>query len=53
MPCRTGKQIRDRYLNVLDSILNIEKFTKEEDNKIIELYIKKWKFLEVQKYQNI
>ena len=40
MPWRTGKQIRDRYLNVLDSRLNKEKFTSEEDNKIIELYEK-------------
>ena len=40
MPWRTGKQIRDRYLNVLDSRLNKEKFTIEEDNKIIELYEK-------------
>ncbi len=40
MPWRTGKQIRDRYLNILDDRLNKNKFTKEEDDKIIELYEK-------------
>ena len=38
MPYRTGKQIRDRFLNVLDNNLNREKFTFEEDQKIIKLY---------------
>ena len=38
MPYRTGKQIRDRFLNVLDDSLNREKFTLEEDEKIIKLY---------------
>ena len=38
MPHRTGKQIRDRFLNALDDNLNKEKFTQEEDEKIIKLY---------------
>ena len=38
MPHRTGKQIRDRFLNALDDNLNKEKFSKEEDEKIIKLY---------------
>ena len=38
MPYRTGKQIRDRFLNVLDNNLNREKFIFEEDQKIIKLY---------------
>ena len=44
MPYRTGKQIRDRFLNVLDNNLNREKFTFEEDQKIIKLYksVKSW-----------
>ena len=36
---RTGKQIRDRYLNYLDSNFKKEKFTLDEDEKIKELYI--------------
>lgn len=40
MPTRSGKQIRDRYLNTLDPTLLREKFSQEEDNKIIELYKK-------------
>lgn len=40
MPWRTGKQIRDRYLNILDNRLNKNKFSKDEDDKIIELYEK-------------
>jgi hypothetical protein len=42
---RTGKQIRDRYLNTLDPDLARIKFTDEEDQKILELYLKygsKW-----------
>jgi len=38
MPSRNGKQIRDRYLNILDPSINKDKFTKEEDNKLIQLY---------------
>jgi len=39
IPSRTGKQIRDRYLNALDSNINKDKFSEEEDKKIIELYL--------------
>lgn len=35
---RTNKQIRDRYINVLDPKLNKAKFSEEEDNLIIKLY---------------
>ena len=45
IPSRTGKQIRDRYLNTLDSNINKDKFSSEEDKKIIELYLQngtKW-----------
>ena len=38
MPERTGKQIRDRYLNSLDENLNKNQFSKEEDLKIISFY---------------
>ena len=38
MPYRTGKQIRDRFLNALDKNLNKEKFSQEEDEKIIKWY---------------
>jgi hypothetical protein len=37
---RTGKQIRDRYLNSLDPKTNKEKFTPEEDKLILDLYSK-------------
>lgn len=40
MTSRSGKQIRDRYLNTLDSSILRERFTKEEDNKILVLYKK-------------
>jgi hypothetical protein len=42
---RTGKQIRDRYLNSLDPTLKKVKFTNEEDLLIQKLYMKygsKW-----------
>jgi len=45
MPTRNGKQIRDRFLNYLDPSINRDKFTEEEDKKIIENYIEhgsKW-----------
>jgi len=45
IPSRTGKQIRDRYLNTLDSNINRERFSQEEDKKILELYLQygtKW-----------
>lgn len=35
---RNGKQIRDRYLNVLDPSINKGKFTKEEDELLTKLY---------------
>lgn len=38
MTSRSAKQIRDRYLNYLDPNLNNQKFTDEEDNKIMEIY---------------
>jgi hypothetical protein len=40
IPSRSGKQIRDRYFNVLDPSISREKFSDEEDNKIISLYLK-------------
>lgn len=46
LPGRTGKQVRERYLNNLDPLLNRSKFSLEEDEKIIELYVSlgpKWK----------
>ena len=38
MPHRTGKQIRDRFLNSLDSKFERGKFTEEEDQAIIKYY---------------
>ena len=38
MRTRTGKQIRDRFLNSLDKGINKSKFTKDEDEEIIKLY---------------
>lgn len=35
---RTGKQIRQRYLNFLDPSINRTKFTLEEDLKILKLF---------------
>jgi len=43
---RTCKQVRDRYLNNLRPNINNSPFTKEEDEKLVELYLKlgtKWK----------
>lgn len=45
MPTRTGKQIRDRYINSLEPSINKSRFTDEEDRKIISLlkkYGKAW-----------
>jgi myb proto-oncogene protein len=45
MVSRTGKQIRDRYLNSLDPGLNKKKFSKDEDEIIMKYYLKfgsKW-----------
>jgi len=38
IPTRSGKQIRDRYLNTLDPTILREKFTYDEDLRIIEFY---------------
>jgi hypothetical protein len=35
---RNGKQIRDRFINVLDPEIRKGKFTEEEDRKLISLY---------------
>ena len=40
MPWRTGKQIRDRYLNSLDKRVIKRKFNNNEDEQIIKLYKK-------------
>ena len=45
---RNGKQIRDRYLNVLSPNINKKKFTIEEDILLLELYAKygpKWSII--------
>ena len=38
MPQRTGKQIRDRFLNSLDTKFDRSKFTVEEDQMILKYY---------------
>ena len=38
MPQRTGKQIRDRFLNSLDTKFSRGKFTEEEDQAIIKYF---------------
>jgi len=38
MGTRNGKQIRDRYLNVLDPSANKGKFSEEEDLRLVELF---------------
>lgn len=35
---RNGKQIRDRFINVLDPEIRKGKFTEEEDKKLIQLF---------------
>ena len=48
MLSRNGKQIRDRYINVLDPCINRDKFTIEEDSMILQLYNKigtKWSII--------
>ena len=40
MKTRTGKQIRDRFLNSLDERIIKRKFNNDEDEKIIKLYKK-------------
>lgn len=42
---KTGKQIRERYINKLDPRIKKEDWTEEEDVRLIELYLKfgsKW-----------
>ena len=36
---RNGKQIRDRFINVLDPEIKKGKFTEEEDKTLIALYM--------------
>lgn len=38
VPTRNGKQIRDRYVNVLDPGVQKDKFTLDEDQKILHYY---------------
>lgn len=38
MGTRNGKQIRDRYINVLDPLTNKKRFTEEEDQLLINLF---------------
>ena len=38
MHSRTGKQVRDRFLNFFDNGIDKRKFTEEEDEEIIKLY---------------
>lgn len=45
MGTRNSKQIRDRYINVLDPYVNKRMFTPDEDNTILDLFNKygaKW-----------
>jgi Myb-like DNA-binding domain len=37
-PGKTGKQIRERFLNKLDPNLRVEAWTKEEDIVILDMY---------------
>jgi len=50
---RNGKQIRDRFINVLDPEIKKGKFTEEEDKKLVLLFKKfgpKW--ATISKYYN-
>ena len=38
MKSRNGKQVRDRYINVLDPNINKDSFTESEDQSIIKYY---------------
>ena len=45
MGSKTGKQIRERFINKLDPKIKKEEWSDEEDRKIIELYCligRKW-----------
>jgi Myb-like DNA-binding domain len=46
MPGRSGKQVRERYLNTLDPNINRKKWTKQEDEIILQMFYhrgSKWK----------
>ncbi|CAD8211762.1 unnamed protein product [Paramecium pentaurelia] len=48
MNWRTGKQVRERYLNQLQGHINSEKWTEQEDRMILKLYKKygtKWSYI--------
>ncbi|CAK81542.1 unnamed protein product (macronuclear) [Paramecium tetraurelia] len=48
MDWRTGKQVRERYLNQLQGTINQDKWTEEEDKLILKLYRKfgtKWSYI--------
>ncbi|CAD8098443.1 unnamed protein product [Paramecium sonneborni] len=48
MNWRTGKQVRERYLNQLQGTINQDKWTEEEDKLILKLYKKfgtKWSYI--------
>ncbi|CAD8202838.1 unnamed protein product [Paramecium pentaurelia] len=48
MNWRTGKQVRERYLNQLQMHINNEKWTDQEDKMILKLYKKfgtKWSYI--------
>ncbi|CAD8131575.1 unnamed protein product [Paramecium pentaurelia] len=48
MNWRTGKQVRERYLNQLQGTINQDKWTEEEDKLILKLYRKfgtKWSYI--------
>ncbi|CAD8092069.1 unnamed protein product [Paramecium sonneborni] len=48
MNWRTGKQVRERYLNQLQGTINQDKWTEEEDKMILKLYRKfgtKWSYI--------
>lgn len=45
MGTKTGKQIRERYINTLDEMIKKEPWSQAEDFKLIELYARlgsKW-----------
>jgi len=48
MRSRNGKQIRDRFINILDPEIKKGKFTDEEDEKLIQLYMEngpRWAYI--------
>ena len=50
---RNGKQIRDRYINVLDPEIKKGKFTEDEDDMLVQLYYKHGsKWATIAKYYN-